>query len=142
MSGHHSQLYNKFGSHLVELNGDTGVYFSVYAPAALKVEVIGDFNDWSGHEHQLNVRWDDSGIWEGFIPSLGHGALYKYRIYSHNDREIREKADPFARCNEVPPRSASVVWKTIYNWRDKGWQSLAAEKNNLKSPMCVSKPFL
>ncbi len=95
ISGHHTQLYNKFGSHVLIVDSVPGVYFAVYAPAAKKVEIIGDFNDWNGHSHQLSVRWDESGIWEGFIPGMGHGDLYKYRIYSHSDNKIREKADPF-----------------------------------------------
>ena len=136
-AGHHTQLYNKFGSHCVDLDGTSGVYFSVYAPAALKVEVIGDFNSWNGSAHTLNVRWDDSGIWEGFIPGLGHGDLYKYRIYSHNDSKVREKADPFARCNEMPPNSASIVWKTDYEWQDAKWSKQVAKKNKLDSPMTV-----
>ncbi len=137
VSGHHSQLYTKFGSHLLEVDNVSGVYFSVYAPAAKKVEVIGDFNNWSGGSHQLNVRWDDSGIWEGFIPDLGHGDLYKYRIYSHNDQKIREKSDPFARCNEVPPRSASLVWNTDYKWKDTRWNKQVTNKNKLDSPMTI-----
>jgi len=135
LSGHHSQLYNKFGSHVIELDGTSGVYFAVYAPAALKVEVIGDFNSWNGSSYALNVRWDGSGIWEGFIPDTGHGDLYKYRIYSHADNKIREKADPYARCNEVPPHSASIVWQTDYKWQYTKWQSDVIEKNKLDSPM-------
>ena len=137
VSGHHSQLYTKFGSHALEINGLSGVYFSVYAPAAKRVEVIGDFNHWLGDKHSLNVRWDDSGIWEGFIPGLGHGDLYKYRIFSNNDAKIREKADPFARCNEVPPNSASIVWNAEYKWKDTRWKKQVNQKNKLDSPMTI-----
>ena len=103
--------------------------------SALKVEVLRDFNSWSGSSHQLYVRWDGSGIWEDFILELGHGDLYKYRIYSNSDQKVREKADPYARCNEIPPRSASIVWKTDYKWKDNKWQEEVAEKNKLDSPM-------
>ena len=79
----------------MELEGKSGTYFAVYAPAARAVEVIGNFNNWDGNEYQLYVRWDNSGIWEGFIPDLGHGELYKYRIFSNYDTLVREKADPY-----------------------------------------------
>jgi len=141
-SGHHTQLYNKFGSHLVKIDKVEGVYFSVYAPGAYKVEVIGNFNHWNGEHHALNVRWDDSGIWEGFIPTLKNGELYKYRIYSHHDSIIREKADPYARLSEIPPKSASVVWEKSYKWKDKVWQSKAREKNDLRSPMSTYEVHL
>ncbi len=134
-SGHHSQLYEKFGSHIVEKDGEQGVYFSVFAPGARKVEVIGNFNYWQGAQHELKVRWDDSGIWEGFIPGLTSGELYKYRIYSHHDDKVRDKADPFARCNEMPPRTASIVWDHDYSWGDKNWQTIASQKNRLDGPM-------
>jgi len=142
VSGHHTQLYNKLGSHILKVNGEVGVYFSVYAPGALKVEVIGNFNQWNGEKHALNVRWDNSGIWEGFIPGLGHGELYKYRIYSHHDSKVREKADPYARCNEMPPKSASVVWNDDYKWKDKKWMAKANEKNALDAPMAVYEVHL
>ena len=141
-SGHHTQLYNKFGSHIIELDGSQGVCFAVYAPGAVKVEVIGDFNYWNGEKHALNVRWDDSGIWEGFIPDVKHGALYKYRIYSHHDSKVREKADPFARCNEIPPLSASIVWEEEYIWKDSNWATQSKKKNNLDSPMSVYEVHL
>lgn len=140
--GHHAQLYEKFGSHVIEVRGVSGVYFSVYAPAARKVEVIGNFNHWNGYAHELNVRWDNSGIWEGFIPGLSHGALYKYRIYSHHDSKVREKADPFAKCNEMPPKSASIVWNSNYQWKDVAWQAIAQEKNSLNSPMTIYEVHL
>ena len=136
-SGHHTQLYNKFGSHLVEVEGVSGVYFAVYAPAAKKVEVVGNFNEWNGHNYKLNVRWDTSGVWEGFIPNIGHGTLYKFRIYSDKDEKIREKSDPFARCNEMPPKSASIVWDASYEWKDDQWKSQVAEKNKLNGPMTI-----
>lgn len=136
-SGHHTQLYNKFGSHLIDLDGSSGTYFAVYAPGASKVEVIGDFNLWDGKNHMLKVRWDNSGIWEGFIPGIGHGALYKYKIYSSHDSKIREKADPYARCNEIPPKSASIVWRDDYKWNDSKWSATVKEKNKLDGPISI-----
>jgi len=122
--------------------GQAGVYFAVYAPGALKVEVIGDFNHWSGENHALNVRWDNSGIWEGFIPDIGRGDLYKYRIFSHHDSQIREKADPYARCNEIPPKSASIVWSDNYKWKDQAWYKQLSKISTLDNPMSVYEVHL
>jgi len=136
-SGKHFRLFEKFGSHIVEQDGESGVYFSVYAPAARAVSVIGDFNYWSGEEHKLHVRWDGSGIWEGFIPGLGKGTLYKYRIYSNHDEKLREKADPFARKYEMPPRTASIVWTDQYAWNNEGWLRNREQNNSLDAPMAI-----
>jgi 1,4-alpha-glucan branching enzyme len=67
-SGKHYRLYEKFGSHIMTVDGVKGTYFAVWAPSAKAVSVIGDFNFWIEGDHKLNVRWDESGIWEGFIP--------------------------------------------------------------------------
>ena len=136
-SGKHTKMFDKLGSHITEVNGESGVYFAVYAPAALQVQVIGDFNYWNGYEHNLNVRWDGSGIWEGFIPGVGLGALYKYRIYSNHDSAIREKADPYARLYENPPKTASVVWHDDYKWQDEEWMATREEKAGLDSAMTI-----
>lgn len=120
-SGKHYRLYEKFGAHLTTVDKQDGCYFAVHAPSARMVEVVGDFNFWNGKDHELNVRWDNSGIWEGFIPGIKHGDHYKFRIYSHHDNKVRDKADPFARLYEMPPRTASVVWKDSYKWKDKKW---------------------
>ncbi|MDA9774218.1 1,4-alpha-glucan branching protein GlgB, partial [Saprospiraceae bacterium] len=136
-AGKHTQLYKKLGSHPMKVGDQEGVYFAVYAPSALKLEVIGDFNYWNGYEHELNVRWDHSGIWEGFIPNIGIGDLYKYRIYSSIDREVRDKTDPFARLHEMPPKTASVVWKDDYAWEDNDWMQTRSKNNNLEAPISV-----
>ena len=109
-AGKHYRLYEKFGSHITEVDGIKGTYFAVWAPSAKNVSVIGDFNFWLEGDHQLNVRWDDSGIWEGFIPNVGKGNIYKYKIQSHLNDITSEKADPYARRSEHPPKTASVVW--------------------------------
>ena len=93
--GKHYKLYEKFGAHSIEMNGDKGVYFSVWAPFAKEVSVIGDFNNWYSESHKLLPRWDKSGIWEGFIPDLEWGTIYKYAIRT-NQNVLLEKGDPFA----------------------------------------------
>jgi len=136
-AGKHYRLYEKFGSHIMQVDGQWGVYFAVYAPAARKVEVIGNFNHWNGYEHDLNVRWDGSGIWEGFISGVEKGELYKYRIWSNHDGQIREKADPYARQYEMPPKTASIVWADEYAWSDKNWRTNRHINNHLDAPMSV-----
>jgi len=120
-SGKHYHLYNKFGSHLINVDGDEGCYFAVYAPNAEKLCVVGEFNHWNGDHHMLYSRWDKSGIWEGFIPGIRQGTVYKYKIFPYDRGRIRMKADPYAFKAEVPPRSGSVVWNLNYEWRDEGW---------------------
>jgi 1,4-alpha-glucan branching enzyme len=75
-AGKHFRLHEKMGSHICEVDGVNGTYFAVWAPSANQVSVVGDFNHWQDGEHQLNVRWDSSGIWEGFIPDIGHSDTY------------------------------------------------------------------
>ncbi len=135
--GKHYRLYNKLGSHIIEVNGKKGTYFAVWAPSAKSVSVIGDFNGWNADEHRLNVRWDSSGIWEGFIPEIGKGEKYKYKIQSHNNDIWTEKADPFARLCEHPPKTASIVWSGEYKWKDGDWMGYRKDKNGLDRPYSV-----
>ena len=141
-SGKHFRLYDKLGSHLTEVDGVKGTYFAVWAPSAKSVSVIGDFNYWTVGEHQLNVRWDSSGIWEGFIPGVDKGIKYKYKIQSHNNDIWTEKADPFARFCEQPPQTASLVWDDNYKWKDSGWMETREEKNALDKPYSVYEVHL
>ena len=141
-AGKHFKLYEKLGAHLIEINGTKGVYFAVWAPTAKSVSVVGDFNFWVQGEHELQVRWDSSGIWEGFIPDLSKGSLYKYKIQSHIDGVVTEKADPFALYCEKPPHTASVVWDLDYNWKDKNWMESRHENNALDKPYSVYEVHL
>ncbi|MFS4456869.1 1,4-alpha-glucan branching protein GlgB [Maribacter sp. 2304DJ31-5] len=140
--GKHYRLYNKLGSHPIELEGQQGTYFAVWAPSAKSVSVVGDFNFWNENEHKLNVRWDSSGIWEGFIPNIGQGEKYKYKIQSHNSDIWTEKADPFARLCEHPPKTASVIWSADYEWKDGDWMGYRKEKNGLDRPYSVYEVHL
>ncbi len=139
--GRHYKLYEKFGSHVVLHEGKAGTYFAVWAPNAESVQVIGNFNGWNPYSHQLFPRWDGSGIWEGFIPHISIGELYKYRIQSYQG-EILEKADPFALLNEVPPSTASVVSTNWYEWDDAEWLAKRHEHNGLNRPMSVYEMHL
>jgi 1,4-alpha-glucan branching enzyme len=141
-SGKHFRLYEKLGTHLVELNGTKGVYFAVWAPSAHSVSVVGDFNYWKQGEHLLQVRWDSSGIWEGFIPNLDMGTTYKYKIESNVNGITTEKADPFAFYCEKPPHTASVIWNLDYSWNDSNWMKTRKEHNNLNKPYSVYEVHL
>ncbi|PRZ23498.1 1,4-alpha-glucan branching protein GlgB [Flavobacterium granuli] len=141
-AGKHYRLYEKLGAHLIELNGVKGVYFAVWAPTAQSVSVVGDFNYWTQGEHQLEVRWDSSGIWEGFIPELDKGALYKYKIQSNNGEIATEKSDPFAFYCEKPPHTASVIWDLEHKWKDHNWMENRENHNGLNRPYSVYEVHL
>ncbi|WP_312189931.1 1,4-alpha-glucan branching protein GlgB, partial [Sphingobacterium sp.] len=140
-AGKHFRLYEKFGSHELEVNGEKGVYFAVWAPNAKSVAVTGDFNFWDKQGHALYVRWDGSGIWEGFIPGLGNGEAYKYVIQTYSGEQL-EKGDPFAFKWEVAPRTASLVHSTWYEWSDAPWMQERAVKNRLDQPWSVYEVHL
>jgi 1,4-alpha-glucan branching enzyme len=141
-AGKHYRLYEKFGSHLITLDDVEGTYFAVWAPSAKSVSVTGDFNFWLEGEHHLNVRWDGSGIWEGFIPNVKKGSIYKYKIQNSDNDVITEKADPFARRCEHPPKTASVVWEDDYKWKDNKWMKDRKKNNALDAPFSVYEVHL
>jgi len=141
-AGKHFRLYEKLGAHLAEVDGQSGTYFAVWAPSAKAVSVVGDFNYWTEGEHDLNVRWDGSGIWEGFIPGINKGSKYKYKINSHNSDIKTEKADPFAFYCETPPNTASVVWDLQHNWQDENWMQNRKDFNGLDKPYSVYEVHL
>lgn len=139
--GRHYRLYNKLGAHLVSTGNGEGVVFAVWAPNARKVNVIGDFNGWDVSSHPLEQR-GDSGVWEGFIPGVRKGSLYKYHIESnYNDYKV-DKADPFAFYAENPPGTASIVWNLDYNWSDQSWLFKRNNVNSLKSPISIYEVHL
>jgi len=140
-SGKHFKLYEKFGSHVIEFNGVIGTYFSVWAPNAQYISVVGNFNYWDRGTHPLLVRWDGSGIWEGFIPNVGDGETYKYFIKSSTGEEL-EKSDPFALRWEEPPRTASIVADTYYEWKDTKWMKDRHKHNALDQPYSVYEVHL
>jgi 1,4-alpha-glucan branching enzyme len=135
--GKHYSLYNKLGAHIMEHEGVQGTYFAVWAPNAEKVSVIGDFNTWNRGSHPMYVRQDSSGIWEAFIPEVGHGAVYKYYVTSRVDGFSVEKGDPYGLFWEVPPRTASVVWDITHKWTDKVWLEKRLKSKGLAQPYSV-----
>ncbi|GAB2800457.1 1,4-alpha-glucan branching protein GlgB [Rhabdobacter roseus] len=140
-AGQHYKLYEKLGSHVMEHQGVVGTYFAVWAPNARAISVIGNFNGWNKESHPMIARWDSSGIWEGWIPNIGKGEVYKYFIVS-NEGQPLEKSDPFALWCEVAPRTASIVWDTWYEWDDAEWMQNRKEHNKLNGPISVYEVHL
>lgn len=139
--GSHFRLYEKLGAHLMTVDGTEGAYFAVWAPDAKSVTLIGDFNGWDRETHPLRPK-GRSGIWEGFVPGVSKGALYKYHIASRYKRHKVEKADPFAVRSETPPKTASVVWDLDYGWGDQDWMAGRGRQNALDSPIAIYEVHL
>ena len=140
--GNHFKLYEKLGSHLIAVDGVKGTYFAVWAPNAKQVSVIGDFNGWKPESHLLKAREDVSGIWEGFIPAVSNGAVYKYHIVSKYDNYRVDKGDPFAFFWETPPETSSIVRDLAYEWQDSEWMKKRQKRNSFESPFSVYEVHL
>ena len=125
-AGRHEQLWEKLGAHLV----DGGVRFAVWAPNARRVSVVGDFNDWDTGADSL-APVDETGIWEGVVDGAELGQRYKYDVDGH------EKADPIAFRAEEPPKTASVVFETEYEWGDDGWIEARRASEVLDRPLSI-----
>jgi 1,4-alpha-glucan branching enzyme len=134
--GSHFRLYDKLGAHVVHHAGQTGTYFAVWAPNAQEVSVIGNFNDWNKSRQRLSPK-GSTGIWEGFFPGIGKGTLYKYHIVSRQSGYRVDKADPFSCFNEIPPKTASIVWDLDYEWHDQDWMTKRHQRNRLDKPMAI-----
>jgi 1,4-alpha-glucan branching enzyme len=139
--GSHFRLYDKLGAHVVSDNGVPGTYFAVWAPDAEAASVIGNFNAWNKASHRLAPK-GHTGIWEGFFPGVGKGALYKYHIASRFQAYSVDKADPFSLFNEIPPKKASIVWDLDFAWSDRQWMNGRRQINRLDKPMSIYEMHL
>lgn len=136
-SGDNFKSYEMLGSHKVKIDGVDGWRFAVWAPKAVSVRVVGDFNDWNGYDKMLE-RIETSGVWYGFFTDIEEGMLYKYAIEAE-DGETYYKADPYAVKSELRPGTASVT-KDIsnnYKWGDKAWISARGKNSTLTEPMNI-----
>lgn len=136
-SGDNFKSYEMLGSHKVKIDGVDGWRFAVWAPKAVSVRVVGDFNDWNGYDKMLE-RIETSGVWYGFFTDIEEGMLYKYAIEAE-DGETYYKADPYAVKSELRPGTASVT-KDIsnnYKWGDKVWISARGKNSTLTEPMNI-----
>ena len=140
-NGTHYSLYKLFGNKQVEVLGVMGTYFAVWAPNATAVFVTGNFNDWDNTTHPLKVRLDSSGIWEGFIPNLHQGEVYKYHIHGYKGAKL-DKGDPYSHYWELRPLTASITWQTDYNWKDAAWMEQRKIANRTDQPYSVYEVHL
>jgi 1,4-alpha-glucan branching enzyme len=139
--GNHTRLYEKFGAHVTEMFGQKGTYFSVWAPDAEKISVVGDFNRWNVDSTPMTPK-GSSGVWDCFVAGLGKGAIYKYFIRSRYHGYSVAKADPYAFHAEASPKTASVVWDLEYEWEDKEWMNTRQQKNAFDAPMSIYEVHL
>ncbi|HEV8714733.1 MAG TPA: 1,4-alpha-glucan branching protein GlgB [Candidatus Binatia bacterium] len=139
--GTHFRLDEKLGAHVFTVDRAEGTYFAVWAPDAERVSVMGEFNGWDQTSHPLYSK-GQSGIWERFFPGIGKGTIYKYHIVSRFGGYRVDKMDPFAVYNEVPPRTASIVWDLAYEWGDHEWMGQRRRHNALDAPMAIYEVHL
>ncbi|MBI5755611.1 MAG: 1,4-alpha-glucan branching protein GlgB [Nitrospirae bacterium] len=134
-------IYHRMGAHTLTVNYISGVYFTVWAPNAVRVSVVGDFNRWDGRRHPMRVL-GGSGVWELFIPGLPEGEVYKYEINTM-EGHILLKSDPYGYLGEVRPQSASVVHNIDrYDWGDSEWMSERQNKDLHRSPVSIYEVHL
>ncbi len=139
--GTHYRTYQKMGAHLLTVDGVVGVHFSVWAPNAIRVSVVGEFNQWDGRNHPMERR-GDTGLWELFIPGLDKGSIYKFEVKGPNDF-LGMKADPYAFASELRPETASVVWDhDAYSWDDDAWMEKRRSRKWLEEPISVYEVHL
>jgi 1,4-alpha-glucan branching enzyme len=135
--GTHYRNYEKLGAHVREIEGVRGVHFGVWAPNALRVSVVGNFNFWDGRVNPMRSR-DSSGIWEIFVPGLDEGMIYKFEVRSRIGNYLALKADPYGFSAEVRPKSGSVVCNIdTYQWNDSGWMKERGRRDWFQSPISI-----
>ncbi|MBV8676775.1 MAG: 1,4-alpha-glucan branching enzyme, partial [Planctomycetaceae bacterium] len=140
--GTHYRNFERLGAHIREHEGVRGVHFAVWAPNAMRVSVIGDFNRWDGRRHPMR-SCGSSGIWEIFIPDLGQGEIYKFEIKSRYNSYLVQKADPYGFASELRPKTASIVWDvTNFGWNDDDWMRNRERTQDLHSPIAIYEVHL
>ena len=140
-AGIHYEAYKIMGAHLKTIDGVKGVSFAVWAPNALRVSVVGDFNNWDGRRHQMR-RLVDGGIFELFIPGVKEGAIYKDELKLKGDI-IKFKADPYGFGAELRPATASIVRNIEgYKWTDKEWLDNRKEFQGKDKPLSIYEVHL
>lgn len=142
--GRHERLWDILGAHQQNYttpDGDvSGTSFAVWAPAARGVTVIGEFDGWTGQSFPMRAL-GSTGVWEVFVPDIGPGTIYKYRVHG-SDGIARDKADPMAFATEIPPATASVVTQTEFEWTDDDWLEARADIEPTAAPMSVYEVHL
>ncbi len=141
-AGNHYRIYEKLGAHLRTDAGVAGVGFTVWAPNADGVSVVGSFNGWDGRRHPM-MRHGASGVWEIFVPEIGEGELYKFEIRTKSGH-VFLKSDPYALLAEVPPGTASIVTRLegVHRWRDQAWMERRRSFNPWEQPIAIYEVHL
>jgi hypothetical protein len=139
--GRHERIYERLGAHLRDAEGVTGTAFAVWAPNAAAVSVVGDFNGWDGRLNPMRSL-GASGIWELFVPGLGEGERYKYELKGPQGELLPLKADPYALAAEVPPATASRVYRSRHEWRDDDWLDRRRAHDPLREPVSIYEVHL
>jgi len=140
--GSHEHAYQFLGANWREIDGVQGVLFSVWAPNARRVAVVGDFNHWDARTHGMRLLLD-SGVWELFVPELSPGVLYKYSILDAAGKQLPLKADPYARQMELRPGTASrVAAPARYEWGDRDWMRSRGRYQHVDSPINIYEVHL
>ena len=139
--GDERRIYEKLGAQLRTIDGVPGASFAVWAPNAQRISVVGDFNQWDGHYHQMRSL-GSSGVWEIFIPGVQEGAHYKYEVRNQYGHVVL-KTDPFGFYFETPPRTASIVWSHgKFNWTDEAWLANRRQRQPLREPLSIYEVHL
>ncbi len=140
--GAHRRLWDVLGAHLMSHEGVEGTHFAVWAPNAIRVSVVGDFNGWDGRRHLMRRR-GQTGVWEIFIPGLGEGESYKYELLDRHGNVLPQKADPIGFGSEHPPKTASVIRQLNgHDWSDDSWMSKRALLQRIDQPISIYEVHL
>ena len=139
--GTHLRLWEKLGAHPGTVDGAAGTHFAVWAPEAMDVSVIGDWNGWNA-AHDPLATLGRSGIWAGFVPGVVPGSRYKFRVVSRHRGYRADKADPFAVRAETPPQTGSIVWSLDYAWSDARWMAGRRARQALDAPTAIYEVHL
>ncbi len=141
-SGGHMHAHRFLGAHALTIDGVPGIRFAVWAPNAERVSVVGTFNHWDGRYHPMTVR-GDSGVWELFLPELGAGELYKYEIFTRDNRELKLKTDPYGAAFENRPATAAVTTADSgFRWDDGEWLRARRSRDWLREPISIYEVHL
>ena len=134
--GNHHHTYRWMGAHKITVDGVEGTRFTVAAPNAARVSVVGPFNQWDGRVHGMRHH-PAQGLWEIFLPHVTDGDIYKFEIKTAGGSHLLLKSDPYAQYAELRPETASVVWSSSYEWADDEWMTHRPQTQSLERPISI-----
>ena len=134
--GRHERLYQLLGARPVNFDGVSGVQFAVWAPAARRVSVVGQFNQWDGRRHPMRLH-PANGVWDLFVPGLADGEMYKFELLGADGTLLPLKSDPLAHRMEPPPGNASIVYESAHAWSDAEWMAQRPQRCALDRPLAI-----